>query len=104
MQGGAIQALGGALLEEFEYDDAGNPLASSFVDYLIPSISEAPAIDVILSEEHPALTNPLGVKGCGEAGVPGVAAAIAAAIEHAVGLRGRICQTPITPALVRGLR
>lgn len=97
LQGGAVQALGGTLLEHLVYDENGTPLATSFMDYLLPSASEAPAMmTVIVSEQAPAETNPLGIKGCGEAGVPGIAAAIASAVEDALGSPGLILQLPIT--------
>jgi CO/xanthine dehydrogenase Mo-binding subunit len=99
LQGAALQALGGALLEQFVYDEDGNPLAASFMDYLLPTLGDAPDVTVLL-EEVPATTNPLGVKGAGEAGVPAVAGAIANAIEHALGMPGAIRAVPITPELV----
>jgi CO/xanthine dehydrogenase Mo-binding subunit len=101
MQGGAAQAVGGALYEVFRYDPEGNPVSTSFADYLIPTLAEVPPVTAVISEDHPTSTNPLGVKGAGEAGVPGVAAAIAAAVEQAVGKWGWVLDLPIHPAQVR---
>ncbi|MGH8926817.1 MAG: xanthine dehydrogenase family protein molybdopterin-binding subunit, partial [Acidimicrobiia bacterium] len=73
IHGGAAQALGGTLYERFVFDEEGNPLATTFADYLLPTAAEVPAITAMIVEDHPTATNPLGVKGAGEAGVPGVA-------------------------------
>jgi carbon-monoxide dehydrogenase large subunit len=99
LQGAAMQALGGTLLEHFAYDDAGTPLATTLMDYLMPTASEAPAMTVILGRSITA-DNPLGVRGAGEAGVPGVAAAVARAIESACGLPVALFSTPVQPATV----
>jgi carbon-monoxide dehydrogenase large subunit len=96
--GGAAQGIGGALLEEFVYDHAGQPLAASFVDYLLPTIAEMPPVETIISEDAPSPINPLGVKGAGEAGINGMGAAIAGAVENAMGKPGAIDRLPITPA------
>ena len=99
LQGAAVQALGGALLEQFTYDEHGNPVATTFFDYLLPGFRDAPELEVLLVEV-PSTTNPLGVKGAGEGGVCGVAAAISAAIEDALGVPGVIFETPVTPEAV----
>jgi aerobic carbon-monoxide dehydrogenase large subunit len=99
LHGAAAQALGGALLEQFSYDDQGNPRVASLMDYLLPSLGDAPEL-IVLLEENPADTNPLRVRGAGEAGVCGVAAAIVAAIEDALGKPGAIRATPVTPEVV----
>ena len=95
--GGVAQGIGGALLEEFVYDAKGQPLAASFVDYLLPTIAEMPPIETLLFEDAPSPLNPLGVKGAGEAGINGMGAAIAAAVEDAIGRPGAITRLPITP-------
>jgi carbon-monoxide dehydrogenase large subunit len=97
MEGGAIQAIGGTLLEAFVYDDFGNPLGTSFMDYLLPTMAETPEMFPIASETTVTTTNPLGIKGAGEGGVPGVAAAIACAVEQAVGRSGVVTSLPIRP-------
>jgi CO/xanthine dehydrogenase Mo-binding subunit len=95
--GGVAQGIGGALLEEFRYDDTGQPLAASFIDYLMPTASEIPRIEVLIREEAPSPLNPIGVKGAGEGGVNAVGAAIAAAVDDALGRPGAVVRLPITP-------
>jgi CO/xanthine dehydrogenase Mo-binding subunit len=97
MEGGAIQALGGTLMEAFTYDESGNPLATSFMDYMLPTMAETPSLVAIPSEISPTETNPLGIKGAGEGGVPGVAAAIASAVDSALGRPGAVTSVPISP-------
>jgi len=97
LQGAATQALGGALLECFAYDDAGTPLATTLMDYLMPTASEAPHMTVILGTSITA-DNPLGVRGVGEAGIPGIAAAVARAIESACGSAPALFTTPFRPS------
>ena len=101
--GGLAQGLGGALSEEFVYDDSGEPLSTSFADYLVLTAHEVPAVDVLLTEDAPAPGNPLGLKGAGEGGVNAVGAAIAAAIDDAIGRPGAITRLPVTPARLRAL-
>lgn len=96
--GGAAQGIGGALLEEFIYDEAGQPLATSLMDYLLPTVEEVPDIEAVVSETAPSPLNPLGVKGAGEAGIAAAGAAIAAAVEQAIGRPGAIARLPITPS------
>ena len=99
LQGAAMQAVGGALLECFSHDEAGNPLATTFMDYLLPTAAEAPAYTVVLADSV-STDNPLGARGAGEAGIPGVAAAIARAIESACGQQAALFATPIRPDAV----
>ncbi|HVH81701.1 MAG TPA: molybdopterin cofactor-binding domain-containing protein [Stellaceae bacterium] len=101
--GGAAQGIGATLLEEFVYDPSGEPLSVTFADYLMPTIAEIPAIEVALFEDAPTPLNPLGVKGAGEAGINAVGAAIAAAIDDALGKPGLVRQLPITPARLHAL-
>ena len=104
--GGCVQGIGGALYEAFVYDDAGQPLAVTFADYLLPTVAEIPAIECLVTEDAPSPRNPLGIKGGGEGGINGVGAAIASAVDEAIGMPGAIDRTPITPervlALLRG--
>jgi carbon-monoxide dehydrogenase large subunit/6-hydroxypseudooxynicotine dehydrogenase subunit gamma len=95
--GGVAQGIGGALLEEFRFDDTGQPLAASFIDYLMPTASEIPRIEVLIREEAPSPLNPIGVKGAGEGGVNAVGAAIAAAVDDALGKPGAVVRLPVTP-------
>jgi CO/xanthine dehydrogenase Mo-binding subunit len=101
--GGFAQGLGGALLEEFLYDARGEPLATTFADYLIPTAREVPAVDVLITEDAPSPRNPLGLKGAGEGGVNAVGAAIASALDDALGRPGAITRLPVTPARLRAL-
>jgi carbon-monoxide dehydrogenase large subunit len=101
--GGVAQGIGGALLEEFVYDPAGQPLSVTFADYLMPTMAEIPVIEVALFEDAPTPLNPLGVKGAGEAGINAVGAAIAAAVDEALGRPGAIRQLPITPNRLHAL-
>jgi len=95
--GGYAQGLGGALLEEFAYSERGDPLAVTFADYLLPAVHETRAPDVLLCEDYTTPLNPLGIKGAGESGITGVGAAIASAIDDAIGVPGAVRQLPITP-------
>ncbi len=101
--GGFAQGLGGALLEEFLYDERGEPLAVNFADYLMPTAREVPALDVIITEDAPSPLNPLGLKGAGEGGANAVGAAIASAIDDAIGVPGAITQLPVTPQRLRAI-
>ena len=95
--GGCLQGIGGALFEEFVYSDAGDPLSATFADYLIPTVHEAPKIEVLIAEDAPSPFNPLGLKGAGEGGINGAGAAIAGAVDDALGGYGNITRLPITP-------
>src|SRR5262249_13585004 len=77
LAGAAAFGSGGALLEELRYDADGQPMSTSFMDYLLPSALDVPAIETILIDSGPASTNPLGVRGAGEIGTPGAGATIA---------------------------
>jgi carbon-monoxide dehydrogenase large subunit len=101
--GGAAQGIGGALFEAFVYNDDGQPLATSFADYLMPTMSELPVVEVLLREDAPTPLNPLGVKGAGEGGITAAGAAIASAVEAALGGRVRIDRLPVTPTSMRAL-
>ncbi|MGF1471147.1 MAG: xanthine dehydrogenase family protein molybdopterin-binding subunit [Rubrobacteraceae bacterium] len=101
--GGAAQGLGGALFEDFRYDDSGQPLAANFIDYLEPTAAEVPRVETLICEDAPSPDNPLGVKGAGEGGTVGCGAAMASAIEDALGMPGGITALPITPDVVRSL-
>ena len=101
--GGLVQGIGGALYEEFAYDERGEPLAVTFADYLMPTAREAPPIDVLITEDAPSPLNPLGLKGAGEGGVNAAGAAIAAAIDAALGMPGAVTALPVTPQRLRAL-
>lgn len=95
--GGCIQGLGGALFEEFSYDQNGEPLSVTYADYLLPTARDVPQVQVLISEDAPSPFNPLGIKGAGEGGINGVGAAIAGAIDDAVGVFGIATRLPVTP-------
>jgi carbon-monoxide dehydrogenase large subunit len=97
LAGGAAQGIGGALLEELLYDDNGQPLATTFADYLMPTSAEVPPIEILLTEDAPSPLNPLGVKGAGEGGINAAGAAIAAAVDDALGRPLAVTRLPITP-------
>jgi carbon-monoxide dehydrogenase large subunit/6-hydroxypseudooxynicotine dehydrogenase subunit gamma len=101
--GGAAQGIGGALLEQFRYDESGQPLSATFIDYMEPTAAEIPRVDTLVCEDAPSPDNPLGLKGAGEGGVTGCGAAIVSAIEDAIGMPGSITSLPVTPATIRGL-
>ena len=101
--GGVAQGIGGALYEEFLYDENGEPLSTTFADYLIPTASEIPPVEVLITEDAPSPLNGLGVKGAGEAGINAVGAAIAAAIDDALGMPGAVTRLPVTPTRLKEL-
>ena len=101
--GGFAQGLGGALFEEFTFSERGDPLAVTFADYVMPAIHETPAPDVLLREDYTTPLNPLGIKGAGESGITGVGAAIASAIDNAIGIPGAVTQLPVTPQRLKQL-
>lgn len=95
--GGAVQGIGGALFERFNYDTEGQLLTGSFMDYLLPTASDVPNITV-LHQESPSPLNPLGVKGLGEGGAIAPPVAIANAVCDALSEFGvEFNATPITP-------
>ncbi len=101
--GGYAQGLGGALSEEFIYNEHGDPLAVTFADYLLPAVHETPTPDVLLTEDYATPRNPLGIKGAGESGITGVGAAIASAIDDAIGIPGAVTRLPVTPQRLKAL-
>ncbi len=102
VHGGVAQGVGGALYERMAYDEDGQLLNASFMDFLMPYATEVPETIEIDHLETPSPLNPLGIKGAGEAGViPGMAA-FASAIEDAEGFR--ICAMPISPSDLFELR
>ncbi|HXL49788.1 MAG TPA: xanthine dehydrogenase family protein molybdopterin-binding subunit [Xanthobacteraceae bacterium] len=97
VRGGVAHGIGNAMLEWMGYDAAGQPLTTSFADYLLPSATEVPAIETLF-RETPSPLNPLGAKGAGEVSTIPAAAAVISAIEDALQPFGvHIAQTPVTP-------
>lgn len=101
--GGLAQGIGGALFEEFVYDSRGEPLSVTLADYVMISAREMPTVEVLLTEDAPSPRNPLGIKGAGEAGTNGAGAAIAAAIDQAIGIPGAVTQLPVTPQRLKSI-
>ncbi|SDX80339.1 xanthine dehydrogenase, molybdenum binding subunit apoprotein [Modestobacter sp. DSM 44400] len=102
--GGVAQGLGGALYESFVYDQQGQPQATTFMDYLMPTAEEVPRrVDTLVTEDAPSPGNPLGVKGAGEGGITAVAAATANAVRDALGLTGDVGALPLSPHRVVAL-
>jgi carbon-monoxide dehydrogenase large subunit len=97
IQGGVAHGIGNALLEWMKYDENGQPLTTTFADYLLPMATDVPTCR-IAHIESPSPLNPLGVKGAGEGGTIPAAAAIIAAIENALSEFGvRFAETPLVP-------
>ena len=100
IQGGVVQGLGQALLEGAIYDAEGQLLTGSFMDYAMPRAHNAPNITV-LNRGIPTKTNPVGAKGCGEAGCSGGLPTVANAVIDALSDLGiRDLPMPMTPARV----
>jgi carbon-monoxide dehydrogenase large subunit len=95
MAGGLAQGIGGALLEEFVYNEDGQPLATTFMDYLMPTAMEMPKAQFISTEDFPSPHNPLGVKGAGEGGITAAGAALANAVSNALGVE--VKKLPLKP-------
>ncbi len=100
IEGGVVQGIGGALFEEAAYDTEGRFLTPTLMEYLIPTVMDAPEVEVELVETPTPLTL-TGARGAGELGVLAPAAAVANAIADALGPgASRPTQTPLTPARV----
>ncbi|HJR00574.1 MAG TPA: molybdopterin cofactor-binding domain-containing protein, partial [Methylomirabilota bacterium] len=103
IHGGVAQGVGGGLLEEMVYDEQAQLLTGTFMDYLVPTAMELPAIETV-HLEYPSPRNPLGLKGIGEGGAISPPAAIANAVEDALAPFGvRVTRTPLGPSVVLGL-
>ena len=103
IRGGVAQGIGGALYERIVYDGEGQPLTTTFMDFLIPTAMEVPSIEIVHTET-PSPLNPLGVKGVGEAGaIPGPAL-LAEAVDDALAPFGvRVREMPLGPGRLREL-
>jgi carbon-monoxide dehydrogenase large subunit len=100
--GGTVQGIGGALLEQLSYDADGNPLATTFVDYLLPTATDVPTIEYG-HVETPA-PGPGGYKGVGEGGAIGAPPAVINAVADALSPFGvTITRLPASPATIVGL-
>jgi carbon-monoxide dehydrogenase large subunit len=100
IQGGVVQGLGQALLEGAVYDEDGQLLTGSFMDYAMPRATDAPDIAVI-NRPVPTKTNPVGAKGCGEAGCSGGLPTVMNALIDALSEFGiRHLEMPATPSRI----
>ena len=97
VHGGIAHGVGNAVLEWMGYDAAGQPVTTTFADYLLPTATDLPKFET-LYKESPSPHNPLGVKGVGEVGVIPAAAAVISAIEDALSpFNVHIAQMPVMP-------
>ena len=102
IHGGVAQGFGQAVTENAVFDDQGQLLAGSFMDYGMPRAADLPMIR-FASEPVPTQRNPLGMKGCGEAGTVGALAAVSNAVRDALAPRGvRHVEMPFTPSRIWG--
>jgi carbon-monoxide dehydrogenase large subunit len=99
--GAAAQGVGATILEELVYDDEGQLLAGSFMDYLLPTSTDIPAFDVAVLDLAPSPLNPMGVKGAGEVGIVATGAALSNAVSNALGLQVR--ELPLSPNKIKEL-
>jgi aerobic carbon-monoxide dehydrogenase large subunit len=100
--GAAVQGIGATILEELVYGENGQLPSGTFMDYLLPTSTDAPPIDSIILEEAPSPLNPLGVKGAGEGGIVATGAALANAVSHALASLGvQVTELPLSPDRIR---
>jgi aerobic carbon-monoxide dehydrogenase large subunit len=100
LHGGVAQGIGQALMEEINYDSSGQPITGSFMDYALPRAEDIPPI-VVGDHPSPAKSNPLGTKGCGEAGCAGSLTTIVNAVLDALSDYGiKQIDMPLTPEKV----
>ena len=104
VQGAAAQGIGGTILEDLVYDENGQPLATTFMDYLLPTSTDVPNIESVDLDVAPSPLNPLGVKGAGEGGIVATGAALANAVSHALSSFGvEVRDLPLSPNRLREL-
>ncbi|MDX6748865.1 xanthine dehydrogenase family protein molybdopterin-binding subunit [Geminicoccaceae bacterium 1502E] len=94
VHGGLAQGIGQALLEGAVYDESGQLLTGSYMDYTMPRADDVPSFEVVTASGTASHANSLGVKGCGEAGAIGAPAAVINAITNAIGRRVEMPATP----------
>ncbi|MEY8143193.1 xanthine dehydrogenase family protein molybdopterin-binding subunit [Falsihalocynthiibacter sp. CO-5D18] len=103
VHGGVAQGLGQVISEHVVYDAEGQLLSASFMDYGMPRADDMPFVD-FTTEPTPSTANPMGMKGCGEAGTVGSMAAVANAVQDALHARGvKQADMPFTPSRVWAL-
>jgi carbon-monoxide dehydrogenase large subunit len=99
--GAAAQGVGATILEELVYNDDGQPLAGTLMDYLLPTSMEVPDFEIAILDLAPSPRNPLGVKGAGEIGIVATGAALSNAVSNALGVQVR--ELPLSPNKIREL-
>jgi carbon-monoxide dehydrogenase large subunit len=100
LHGGAVQGIGQVLMENTVYDRDGQLLTGSFMDYAMPRAEDVPSF-VLADHPSPATTNPLGVKGCGEAGCAGALTSVMNGVIDALSERGiHHLDMPLTPSRI----
>jgi carbon-monoxide dehydrogenase large subunit len=100
--GGTVQGIGGALLEHLEYDDAGNPVTTTLMDYLVPTTADVPMLEY--GHVETPSPGPGGYKGVGEGGAIGAPPAVVNAVADALAPFGvRVTDLPLTPSAIVGL-
>ena len=102
--GAACQGIGATILEELVYDENGQPLAGTLMDYLLPTSLDVPKIESAVVDLAPSPRNPLGVKGAGEIGIVATGAALSNAVSHALSPLGvQVRELPLSPDRLRSL-
>jgi len=102
--GAVAQGIGATLLEDLTYSEDGQLLTTTLKDYLLPTSTDIPSIECVVTEESPSSLNPLGVKGVGEGGIVATGAVLANAVASAlVPLGIKIVELPLTPDRLRAL-
>ncbi len=100
LHGGVVQGIGQALMEKVSYDSSGQPITGSFMDYAMPRAEDAPPM-AVGDHPSPAKSNPLGTKGCGEAGCAGSLSTVVNAVIDALSEQGVThLDMPLTPERV----
>jgi CO/xanthine dehydrogenase Mo-binding subunit len=96
--GATAQGIGATILEELVYDESGQPLAGSLMDYLLPTSRDIPPIESEVLDLAPSPLNPLGVKGAGEIGIVATGAALSNAVSQALSSLGvQVRELPLSP-------
>ena len=102
--GAAAQGVGATILEELVYDEQGQMLAGTFMDYLLPTATDIPDFETLVLDLAPSPLNPLGVKGGGEIGIVATGAALSNAVSSALAPLGvQIRDLPLSPDRIRRL-
>ena len=102
--GSAVQGIGGTVLEDLAYDQAGQPLATTLMDYLLPTATDIPNVETVHLDLAPSPLNPLGAKGAGQGGIVAPGAALGNAVSHALSSFGvQVRDLPLSPDHIRRL-